>query len=50
MHDLYRFENGHLYILQGDAYVHCYHSARALTLAQAIRAYNFENELLGFGG
>ena len=39
MKNIYRFDNGHLYVLQGDAYVHCYYHAYETTKKLAIRAY-----------
>jgi hypothetical protein len=38
----YRFENGHLYVLDGNAYIHCFHNARIRTKAAAIKAYEEE--------
>jgi hypothetical protein len=35
----YRYEPGHLYELQDDAYVHCYACHPSLSMQQAIDAY-----------
>lgn len=38
----YRFENGSLYVLIGNDFVHCYKSATATTKRTAIKQYEAE--------
>jgi phage terminase large subunit-like protein len=35
----YRWENGRLYVLTGNAYIHCFHNAKVRSKKKAIEAY-----------